>query len=255
MRIVVEGLTKTYGQGEAQAGVLHDLNLVIEPGEFVAIVGTSGSGKTTLLNILGGLDNQYRGQVTIGAHALSGLGERALAGLRNRHFGFVFQSFNLLDHLNAVENVALPDFFATADKADGPRLAPKERALALLERMGLLDKQNERPPRLSGGQKQRLAIARALFNKPSIILCDEPTGSLDRKTGLQIMDLFEELNVNDSITLLVVTHEEYIARMARRVIRLEDGRVVSDTVQEPHRPEPELAIASTALQPATEEAQ
>lgn len=230
MKIEVQGLHRYHGHGSARTAVLKDISLHIESGEFVAIIGTSGSGKTTLLNILGGLDREFEGKVQVGDHDLGSLDEKAISRLRNKHFGFVFQQFNLLDHLSAQENVALPYYFGEDGKQP-----PLVRARSLLGRMGLADRAQGRPPELSGGQKQRLAIARALFFEPSIILCDEPTGSLDRVTGLQIMDIFEELNRKEGITLVVVTHEEYIARMARRIIRLEDGIVVQDELQTPER--------------------
>ena len=236
MDITVKTLAKHYGKGDASTLVLDDINLTIDEGEFVAIVGTSGSGKTTLLNIIGGLDRHFDGEVRVGDHDMAALGERALARLRNQEFGFVFQQFNLLDHLPAQENVFLPEYFSPPKKARSGE-AGIDHAQRLLERVGLGDKLDERPPRLSGGQKQRVAIARALFNNPSLILCDEPTGSLDRKTGLQIMKAFQELNAEDNMTLIVVTHEEHIARMARRIIRLEDGVVVADEPNEPVKPD------------------
>ncbi|MEZ4458408.1 MAG: ABC transporter ATP-binding protein [bacterium] len=198
------------------------MSLSFEAGEFVAIVGTSGSGKTTFLNIVGGLDRDFTGKVEVVGRDFQALSERELAALRNRHFGFVFQQFNLLEHLSALENVAMPAFFADEAIAD-----PEKRAIELLERVGLKDKAGARPGELSGGQKQRVAIARALFRDPRVLLCDEPTGSLDKATGLQILDLFTELN-QDGITVLMVTHEEHIARLARRMVRFEDGSVVSD---------------------------
>jgi putative ABC transport system ATP-binding protein len=232
MDISVENLSKHYGRGKARTLVLDHVDLSIDEGEFVSIVGTSGSGKTTLLNIMGGLDRDYEGDARVGEHRLSELGERQLAGLRNAEFGFVFQQFNLLDHLSARENVYLPEYFDRDGHDQG-----QSRAVTLLERVGLGDKLDERPPRLSGGQKQRVAIARALFNSPSIIFCDEPTGSLDRKTGLQIMKVFQDLNRDEDMTLIVVTHEEHIARMARRIVRLEDGAIVADEPNEPVEPD------------------
>ncbi|MGM0556804.1 MAG: ABC transporter ATP-binding protein [Myxococcota bacterium] len=232
MDISVENLSKYYGKGDARTLVLDHVDLTIDEGEFVAIIGTSGSGKTTLLNILGGLDRDFDGSARVGDYELSELGERELAGLRNQEFGFVFQQFNLLDHLSAQENVFLPEYFDRTGQSGG-----EARAGRLLERVGLGDKLDERPPRLSGGQKQRVAIARALFNRPTLIFCDEPTGSLDRKTGLQIMKVFQDLNREDDMTLIVVTHEEHIAKMARRIIRLEDGSIVADEPNEPVQPD------------------
>lgn len=232
MDISVENLSKYYGRGDARTVVLDHIDLTIDEGEFVSIVGTSGSGKTTLLNILGGLDREFEGHARVGDYVLDELGERDLAGVRNQKFGFVFQQFNLLDHLSAIENVFLPEYFNREGDENG-----RARATHLLERVGLGDKLEERPPRLSGGQKQRVAIARALFNTPSLIFCDEPTGSLDRKTGMQIMKVFQDLNRDEDMTLVVVTHEEHIARMARRIIRLEDGIVVADEPNDPVEPD------------------
>ena len=233
MQIQVANLSKHFGHGEARSCVLADVDLEVGAGEFVSIVGTSGSGKTTLLNVMGGLDRDYDGQVFADEDQLGELSDKALSGLRNRHFGFIFQQFNLLDHLTAAENIALPSYFA----AQTGGIDPGEHARRLLDKVGLADKADERPPRLSGGQKQRVAIARALFHQPSIIFCDEPTGSLDRKTGLQIMKLFQDLNRDDEMTLIVVTHEEHIARMASRIVRLEDGHVIADKPNEPVAPD------------------
>jgi putative ABC transport system ATP-binding protein len=215
--------------------VLRDVSLGIGAGEFVCIVGASGSGKTTLLNIMGGLDRGFSGQVQIGERRLADLGDRRLSMLRNRQFGFVFQQFNLLDHLTAAENVALPSYFAAKPDSETQtgRANIDARAGELLDQVGLGDKHAVRPPQLSGGQKQRVAIARALFHQPSIIFCDEPTGSLDRRTGLQIMELFRHLNRRENRTLIIVTHEEHIARMASRIVRLEDGVLVADEPNEP----------------------
>jgi len=220
--IHTQSLSKTYGTGSAQTPVLRDVSLRFDDGEFVAIVGTSGSGKTTFLNIVGGLDRTYTGKVEVAGKGFESLSEKELAALRNRHFGFVFQQFNLLEHLNALENIAMPAFFADETVAE-----PEKRAMELLELVGLTDKALAKPGELSGGQKQRIAIARALFRGPQVLLCDEPTGSLDRMTGLQILNLFEELNAK-GITVLMVTHEEHIARLARRLVRFEDGAVVYD---------------------------
>lgn len=240
MQIQITSLHKYYGRGPGRAQVLRDVSLSIAAGEFVSIVGTSGSGKTTLLNIMGGLDRGFEGSVQIGEHPLEKLSDKQLSRLRNQHFGFVFQQFNLLDHLSALENVVLPSFFGQpatpdADSAAGdtPRQRAQRRGTSLLERVGLGDKLAERPPQLSGGQKQRVAIARALFHQPSIIFCDEPTGSLDRGTGLQIMKIFQDLNRQENRTVIIVTHEEHIARMASRIVRLDDGVMVADDPNEP----------------------
>ena len=201
--------------------VLDDVSLAVDPGELLSLVGRSGSGKSTLLNIMGGLDRRYTGRATVLGHDLHALGDAALARFRNREVGFVFQSFNLLDHLTARENVLLPSYFAEGPTADGDR-----RARQALERVGIGDKAEARPSELSGGQKQRVAIARALFHAPKLLLCDEPTGNLDSETGRQIIDLFRALN-GEGLTLVIVTHEERVSSVASRVVRLEDGRLVS----------------------------
>lgn len=233
MQIQVTDLSKSYGKGQGRTKVLDEVSLGIAGGEFVSIVGTSGSGKTTLLNIMGGLDRGFEGEVRADQMRLGELSDKEVSKLRNQRFGFVFQQFNLLDHLTARENVTLPSFFGSKDGGANP----DDRARQLLEQVGLGDKTEERPPQLSGGQKQRVAIARALFHEPSIIFCDEPTGSLDRKTGLEIMQLFQELNEREDVTLIVVTHEEHIARMASRIVRLEDGRLIADEPNEPVEPD------------------
>ncbi len=253
--IEIVGLKKYYGSDAARTCVLDDVTLTIEAGEFVSIIGTSGSGKTTLLNVIGGLDRDWTGSVSMHGIDVGALPEKDLAVLRNRTIGFVFQQFNLLDHLSALENVTLPSFFRPESvpaklksiaAAGDPRLDPATRGTELLGKMGLSDKLDVPPTRLSGGQKQRVAIARALFSSPSIILCDEPTGSLDRKTGVTILQLFRELNQNDGITMVMVTHEEHIARMSDRIIRLEDGVVVSDTRNDPVDPSLEITSSEGA---------
>lgn len=227
MDISVSDLNKSYGEHGASTQVLKSINFSIKQGEFVAIMGTSGSGKTTLLNIMGGLDRGYKGSVKVGGHELDKLSDRELAQLRNQQFGFVFQQFHLLDHLSALENVALPNFFGEP-RHGAAQEQVRQRAKTLLERVGLGDKLDSLPSKLSGGQKQRVAIARALFNSPAVLFCDEPTGSLDRSTGLQILSLFEELNRQDQLTLIMVTHEEHIAKCARRILRVEDGVLTQD---------------------------
>ena len=231
MKLSARGLRRTYRTGAVPTPALNGIDLTIESGEFVAIVGSSGSGKTTLLNALSGLDTQFEGSVDLGDHCLGELSEPALARLRHRHVGFVFQAFNLLDHLTALENVLLPGFFGPGAEEESHK-----RGVDLLERVGLADRIEFRPPQMSGGQKQRVAIARALFCNPSIVFCDEPTGSLDQKTGLSIMRLFDDLNRQEELTLVVVTHEPYIADMARRRIVLEDGSIAKDEEQEQRWP-------------------
>ncbi|HEX8954491.1 MAG TPA: ABC transporter ATP-binding protein [Polyangia bacterium] len=215
--IRLESVQKSYG---AQP-VLRDVSLTVAPGELLSLVGRSGSGKSTLLHIMGGLDRRYAGKATVLDHDLHALDERRLARFRNREVGFVFQSFNLLDHLTARENVKLPAYFAERDTPDADA-----RAVAALERVGIGDKAESRPSALSGGQKQRVAIARALFHTPKLLLCDEPTGNLDSETGAQIIELFRALN-RDGLTLVIVTHEERVSSVASRVLRLVDGALTS----------------------------
>lgn len=212
---------RTAAKGEL---ALRGVDLEIEKGEMVAIVGTSGSGKTTLLNIIGGLDRDFTGQVSVGDADLRGLSDSQLAQLRNRKIGFIFQHFSLLDHLSAVENVALPAYFL---KGASPVGNPKQRARETLTMLGLGDKLEVRPNSLSGGQKQRVAIARALLFNPEILLCDEPTGSLDSVTGEQIIQTFQDLN-EEGYTVIIITHEDRVSNAAKRVIRIEDGRITDD---------------------------
>jgi putative ABC transport system ATP-binding protein len=213
----VSHLEKRYG---SQA-VLRDVALTVDEGELVSLIGRSGSGKSTLLHILGGLDRRYSGSVEVLGRELAKLSDAGLADFRNREVGFIFQSFNLLDHLTVRENVALPAFFG-----DGPSDAARARADEALERVGVRDKADARPGELSGGQKQRVAIARALFARPRLLLADEPTGNLDSETGGQIIDLFRALNA-DGLTLVIVTHEERVSQAARRILRVDDGRILA----------------------------
>ena len=217
--IKLKDVSKSYGG----VRVLHGIDVEVASGELMAVVGTSGSGKSTLLNIIGGLDTRFSGQATVAGQRLDQLGDSALSTFRNQKIGFVFQQFNLLDHLSCAENVAVPATFARAGQADA-----RPRAEAALERVGMADRADDLPANLSGGQKQRVAIARALFNQPTLLLCDEPTGNLDLKTGQQIIDLFCQLNSEDGRTLIIVTHEDRVSGAAHRVVRLEDGKIVKD---------------------------
>jgi putative ABC transport system ATP-binding protein len=220
--IKLEHITRIYGAGEAATRALDDVSLEVPDGAFVVVVGTSGSGKTTLLNILGGLDSGYTGLAQVEGRDLRGLRDKELSRFRNQTVGFVFQHFHLLDHLDALHNVTLPAFFRAQE--DEAALA---RAEEVLVRVGLKDKLRSLPGQLSGGQKQRVAIARALFTRPRLFLCDEPTGNLDTTTGAQIIALFEQLNREEGITVLVVTHEDFLFKNATHVVRLEDGRQVA----------------------------
>jgi putative ABC transport system ATP-binding protein len=215
--IRLDSVGKSYG---AQP-VLRDVSLSVADGELLSLVGRSGSGKSTLLHIMGGLDRRYSGKASVLGHDLHALDDKRLARFRNREVGFVFQAFNLLDHLTARENVKLPSYFTETDSADADR-----RAVDALARVGIGDKAESRPSALSGGQKQRVAIARALYHTPKLLLCDEPTGNLDSDTGAQIIELFRALN-KEGLTLVIVTHEERVSSVASRVLRLEDGRLLA----------------------------
>lgn len=217
--IRLEKVSKRYRNAAQGEHALCEVDLTIEDGELAAIVGTSGSGKTTLLNLIGGLDRGYTGRVEVDGKDLAHLSDGALAEFRNRHIGFVFQQFNLLDHMTTLENVMLPASFARETGFD-----VEDRARKTLEKLGLGAKMAERPNNLSGGQKQRVAIARALLFEPRLLLCDEPTGSLDTKTGQQIIDLFQQLN-GEGYTVVIITHESRVSEAARRVIRIEDGQI------------------------------
>ncbi|MCM3089020.1 putative ABC transport system ATP-binding protein [Bhargavaea ginsengi] len=215
-------ITKTYGSGSLAVPVLRGIDLEIGDGEFVAIMGPSGSGKSTLMNIIGFLDKQTGGTYSLNGEDVKQANEKQLAGLRNRHIGFVFQQFFLLPRLNAQKNVETPLLYAGVSKKER-----SERALGLLEKVGLKERTGHLPSELSGGQKQRVAIARALVNQPTVILADEPTGALDSKTGAQIMELLTELN-REGKTVIIVTHEEEIAACTDRIIVLRDGLIVDD---------------------------
>ncbi|MHB9117908.1 MAG: ABC transporter ATP-binding protein [Burkholderiales bacterium] len=221
--IRIESLCKEYRNGSQSVQVLHDIGLSIGAGEFVAIMGPSGSGKSTFMNILGCLDTPSSGRYFLNGRDVSTLASDELANLRNAALGFVFQGFNLLKRASALENVALPLLYADIGVA-----ARTQRALALLEQIGLETRRDARPNELSGGQQQRVAIARALANNPQIILADEPTGNLDSHTSQEIMAIFSRLNQERGITIVLVTHEADIARYAKRLVRFVDGRIVHD---------------------------
>ena len=215
---VARGLTKTYGSGEAQVRALADVDLDIRRGEFVVLLGPSGSGKSTLLNILGGLDVPTRGELRFADHTLSGAGEAELTRYRREHVGFVFQFYNLIPSLTARENIAL-----VTDIASDP-LDPAEA----LELVGLGDRLDHFPAQLSGGEQQRVAIARAIAKQPEVLLCDEPTGALDYRTGVRVLEIIERVNRELGTTTAIITHNAPIAEMANRVITLQDGRVVEE---------------------------
>jgi len=224
MLIEIQKLYKNYIMGEVEVPALMDINLKIEKNEYVAIMGPSGSGKSTLMNILGCLDTPSQGHYLFNQLDVSELNDDELSAMRNREIGFVFQNFNLLPKLSALQNVELPLVYAGIAKHDR-----HERAVQALERVKLADRMGHKPTELSGGQRQRVAIARALVSRPGILLADEPTGALDSKTGVEIMGLFEELH-KEGNTIIVITHEQEIADYAHRTIHIRDGKIHSDTL-------------------------
>ncbi|MDF2152521.1 ABC transporter ATP-binding protein [Vibrio sp. CAU 1672] len=223
--VELTNICKYYSSGETQVRALDGIDLTIYPGELLSILGPSGSGKSTLMNILGCLDKPSDGDYQLGGHNVARLSADQLAAIRNQRIGFVFQSFNLLEYASALDNVALPLVYSGV-KAKQRR----ERAARLLEQVGLGDRLDHKPNQLSGGQKQRVAIARALVNDPQIILADEPTGALDSKSGAEIEALFNQLH-REGRTLILVTHDNALARRTGRIITIKDGKVISDRDQ------------------------
>ena len=253
--IKIRGLKKIFRVGDERVHALAGVDLDIYPNEFVAIMGASGSGKSTLMNILGCLDQPSRGEYVLNGHPTHKMGMGRLARVRNREIGFIFQSFELLSRSSALKNVMLPMLYSRDHIFQA-----RKRAKQTLTRVGLGDRMSHRPNQLSGGQRQRVAVARALVNNPSILLADEPTGNLDSKTTVEIIQLFKELH-NAGQTIVVVTHEEDVAGQAERIVRLRDGRVISDhlTSEDPiHqgwvRRMSDGQIAMFADEPDTEEA-
>jgi putative ABC transport system ATP-binding protein len=243
-RIRVENLSKTYYLGEVPVPALKGVDLTIPAGECVAIMGASGSGKSTFMNILGCLDRPTQGKYFLDGKDVSGLSRDELAQIRNQKIGFVFQSFNLLGRTTALENVELPLYY----RHDHTSRDRHRAALGALETVGLQDREHHLPSQLSGGQQQRVAIARALVNQPSLILADEPTGNLDTRTSLEIMDIFQKLNRESGITVILVTHETDIASYAGRWVVFRDGKVIQD-----ERVKPRCAAADLSrLAPAAE---
>lgn len=219
----VKGLTKKYGQGEAEVIALDHVSFSVERGEFVAIVGASGSGKSTLMNMIGGLDHPTGGSVIIEENDITSMSEDELAIFRRRNLGIIYQFYNLIPTLTAEENIALPW------KLDG-RKENKKRLAEILQLLGLEKRAKHLPGQMSGGQQQRVSIGRALINEPAFILADEPTGNLDSKTGMEIMDILKHANQKYNQTILLVTHDERIALQAGRIITIGDGKIVKDEV-------------------------
>jgi putative ABC transport system ATP-binding protein len=220
--IDIKGITRDFQLGSETVNVLKGIDLVINKGEYVALMGPSGSGKSTLMNILGCLDTPTSGSYILNGKQVSEMHDDELAEIRNKEIGFVFQTFNLMPRTTALDNVALPMVYAGFSKEER-----NKRATEVLSQVGLADRMDHKPNQLSGGQRQRVAVGRALVNKPSIILADEPTGNLDSKTSVEIMKLFGEIHTNGN-TVILVTHEEDIAAHAHRIIRLRDGIIEND---------------------------
>ena len=221
--IELSGIGKSYVNGDVVTPVLFDIDLQVRQGDYVALMGPSGSGKSTLMNLLGLLDRADRGHYHLQGRDVTGLNAAQHAQVRNQTMGFVFQSFNLLKRMSVLENVALPLLYAGQGRAKA-----RVRAKELLDQVGLADLGHRMPNQLSGGQQQRVAIARALVNSPPLLLADEPTGNLDTRTTLEVLELFGELNRQQGLTIVVVTHEPDVALHAKRLVRLKDGRVVYD---------------------------
>jgi len=223
--IKIVGLTKTYTVGEVEVRALKSIDMSIDEGEFVAIMGSSGSGKSTLMNLIGCLDKPTTGEYYLDDVNTSSLSKNDYAKIRNQKIGFVFQGFNLLSRTSALENVELPLMYDRYERIKDPA----KKAIEVLDRVGLGDRIHHVPNQLSGGQQQRVAIARALVNEPSLILADEPTGNLDSKMSVEVFSLFQKLN-DEGITIVLVTHERDFAKFAKRIVELKDGRIIRDSI-------------------------
>jgi len=237
-------LVKIYQVGEVAVRALRGVTLDIDAGEFVAVVGPSGSGKSTFMHILGCLDRPTSGSYFLEDRDVSHLNDDELSAIRNRQIGFVFQGFNLLARTSALENVELPLLYGKERVSAGER---RRRARVALEAVGLADRAEHHPNQLSGGQQQRVAIARALLNNPSILFADEPTGNLDSRTSVEVMDIFQRLKQDRGITIVLITHEPQVAEYGSRIIAFKDGQIVSD---QPNQ-RPRLAVGELALLPAS----
>ncbi len=240
--ISLEDVSKIYRMGDVEVPALQHVTLRIDEGEFVAVMGPSGSGKSTLMNIVGCLDRPTSGTYRLGGAEMGGLSRARLAEVRNTRIGFVFQHFNLLPRTSALENVELPLVYA-----DLPARERQERALRALARVGLSDRASHPPNQLSGGQQQRVAIARAVVNDPRLIVADEPTGALDTRTSMEVMQIFQELG-QSGVTILLVTHEADIGRCAGRIVSMRDGRILTDRRQSPMRADPALVPLQAAAE-------
>jgi len=230
--ISVKDLVKTYQVGEIAVHALRGISLEVRAGEFVTVVGPSGSGKSTLMHILGCLDKPTSGGYFLDGKDVSQLTDDELSWIRNRQIGFVFQGFNLLSRTSAVENVELPLLYGGSDLSPSER---RKRAMDALSAVGLADRASHHPNQLSGGQQQRVAIARALLNNPTILMADEPTGNLDSRTSLEVMDIFQELKEQRGIIIVLITHEQQVAEYGSRIVTFKDGRIVSDKANDARR--------------------
>jgi ABC-type lipoprotein export system ATPase subunit len=239
--IQLQDIFKTYRMGDIAVPVLKGISMTVAQGELVALMGASGSGKSTLMNILGCLDRADSGIYRLDGQEAAHLSADQRAAIRNRKLGFVFQSFNLLPRTSALDNVAMPLTYAAGHLTESEA---RHRAAEMLTRVGLKDRMDHEPSRLSGGQQQRVAIARALINRPSVLLADEPTGNLDSRTSEEVLDMFQELNGHEGITIIMVTHDPQVARYAQRVVHIHDGLIVQPGAGgtaplAPEAPEPE----------------
>jgi putative ABC transport system ATP-binding protein len=231
--ISIRSLTKTYQMGDVQVHALRSVGLEIEEGEFVSVIGPSGSGKSTLMHILGCLDQPSSGQYFLDGKDVSRLSDDEISSVRNSKIGFVFQGFNLLTRTSALENVELPLLYNTANSVSaGERRA---RAMAALAAVGLQGREHHHPNQLSGGQQQRVAIARALLNNPSMLLADEPTGNLDSRTSVEVMNIFQKLKDERGITIVLITHEHDVAAYGTRIVQFKDGQIISDRANSSRR--------------------